>query len=914
TGPAAAAPPVPPPLLAAPRAGEPPPLSFAQESLWFFEQHAPGTAAYNLPLAVRLQGRLRRGALAAALAAIARRHESLRTCFAERSGPGPGVPESGAAGPVQVIAPPSSVAASGKALLPLVDLSGLTAERGEAAARALAAAESAAPFDLARAPLWRARLLRLAPDDHALLLTAHHIVCDAWSIGVLAAELDALYGAFAAGRPSPLPALAIQYADYARWQRRWLAGPARASLLARWRRRLAGAPPLLELPTDRPRPSRPRHRGARLGWQLPPELSARLAGIARRRGATPFMLVLAAFEALLARYSGQDDLVLGLSSAHRNRTELEPLIGFLVNLLALRGDLRDDPPFGALLARVRDTTLDALAWQDLPFELLVAELRPERGPARSPLFQVLCTWQSAPLPAALAGLALAPFPSGRRSAHFDWTLSLGAGGPLQPDALGGYLEVDSDLFDVATARRVVTQLEALLTAAAAAPDQRLSELAILGQAERQQLREWSDTAAAYPAGSCLHELIAAQVRRTPGAPAVAVAGPAGNDGNDGLSFAELSAAAGLLALRLRALGVRPGVLVALHLERSAALAVAVLAVLEAGGAYLPLDLAEPADRLAWLVADARPRVALTCRAGGLAARLLAAIEGGDLRLVCLDDPAPPPRPDVPTAAPPGARRGAAPTPDDLAYVIYTSGSTGRPKATMVTHRAAVNYLSWAVAAYEVAKGGGAPVHTPLAFDLTVTSLLTPWLAGRCAQLVPESEGVEGLGLALAALPPTAVPFSLVKLTPAHLTLLAEQAGAVSPGRTRALVVGGEALAGEALAAWRRAAPETQVVNEYGPTEATVGCCVHREAAGALADGPVPIGRPIANVRLYVVDRHLRPVPLGASGELLIGGDGLARGYLRRSALTAERFVPDPLGDAPGGRLYRTGDRVRQRAG
>jgi amino acid adenylation domain-containing protein len=929
-----AEPPVPPPLLAAPRDGEPPPLSFAQESLWFFEQHAPGTAAYNMPLALRLRGRPHLAALAAALAQVARRHEALRTCFAERSSLGlPG------SGPVQVIAPPGSVALAGTALLPLVDLSRLTAARAHAAARALAAAEGAAPFDLARAPLWRARLLRLAAADHVLLLTAHHIVCDAWSIGVMAAELDALYGALVAGRPSPLQPLAVQYADYARWQRRWLAGPALAALLARWRRLLAGAPPLLELPTDRPRPARPRHRGARVGWQLPPILSATLAGIARRRGATPFMLLLAAFESLLARYSGQEDLVLGLSIAHRNRTEIEPLIGFLVNLLALRADLRHDPPFAELLERVRDSTLDALAWQDLPFELLVAELRPERGLAHSPLFQVLCTWQSAPLPAALASLELEPFPVGRRAAHFDWTLSLAAGGPSRTAALAGYLEVDLDLFDAATARRAVTQLEALLAALAAAPERRLSELAILGEVERQQLREWSDTAAAYPAGSCLHELIAAQARRTPAAPAVAVAGgtgrstdpgapydpgapadpcnpgDAGNPANGQLSFAVLATAAGLLAARLRALGVGPGALVALYLERSAALAVAVLAVLEAGGAYLPLDLAEPSDRLAWLLGDARPRVALTSRAGGLAARLLAATEGGEMRIVCLDDPAPPPpQPAGQPARPPAPRRGTAPTPDDLAYVIYTSGSTGRPKATMVTHRAVVNYLSWAVVAYEIAAGGGAPVHTPLAFDLTVTSLLLPWLAGRCALLVPESEGVEGLGLTLAAPLPAALPFSLVKLTPAHLSLLAEQPGAVSPGRTRALVVGGEALAGESLAAWRRAAPETLVVNEYGPTEATVGCCIHREAAGALADGPVPIGRPIANVRLYVVDAHLRSVPQGASGELLIGGDGLARGYLRRSALTAERFVPDPFGDSPGGRLYRTGDRARQRAG
>ncbi|HEV3455242.1 MAG TPA: amino acid adenylation domain-containing protein, partial [Thermoanaerobaculia bacterium] len=914
----------PPPLLvAAPGGGEPPPLSFAQESLWFFEQHLPGTAAYNLPLALRLRGKAPQvAALRSALAEVARRHEALRTGFAERAAlslPGDG--------PVQVITPPDVLAAGGGAagLLPLVDLSGLPAQHREPLARELAAATAAAPFTLERAPLWRARLLRLAAAEHVLLFAAHHIICDGWSIGVLAAELDALLGALAGGRPSPLPPLALQPADFARWQRRWLAGPARDALLAWWRPRFAGAPPLLELPTDRPRPVRPRHRGARIGWQLGPALSAALAGRAHRQGATPFMLLLAAFAALLGRASGQDDLVIGLSIAQRNRAELEPLIGFLVNLLALRAELRRDPPFARLLAQVRDSTLDALAHQDLPFELLVAELRPERGVAYSPLFQVLCTLQSAPLPARLAGLELEPFAFGRQAAHFDLTLSFARG---EDGTIAGYLEYDVDLFDAATARRTVAHFQTLLAALAADLEHRLSELPLLGPAESHQLREWNDTAAAYPAGSCLHELIAAQARRTPEATAVAVASAndggngandGGNDGDDGeqLSFAELTAAAESLAARLRAAGVGPGVLVALHLERSPALAVAVLAVLATGGAYLPLDLGEPADRLAWVLEDARPRAAVTRRAGGLAARLLAATEGG-LKIVCLDEP-PLESPRRPAAAPPygasphAGRPGLAATPDDLAYVLYTSGSTGRPKGVMVPHRALVNYLSWAVAAYEVAAGCGAPVHTPLAFDLTVTSLLAPWLAGRCALLVPESDGVDGLGRMLAAPPAARGAFSLVKLTPAHLPLLAEQTGTAAPGRTRALVVGGEALAGESLETWRRAAPATLVINEYGPTEATVGCCVHRAPAGALGDGPVPIGRPIANARLYVVDRHLRPVPLGASGELLIGGNGLARGYLRRSALTAERFVPDPFGDAPGGRLYRTGDRVRQRA-
>ncbi|HKH47076.1 MAG TPA: non-ribosomal peptide synthase/polyketide synthase, partial [Thermoanaerobaculia bacterium] len=856
----------PPPLEPRPPGAGPAPLSFAQESLWFFEQVTPGTAAYNMPVALRLLGPARVGTLAAGFAGIARRQDSLRTSFAE--------------GPVQVIAPPGSVSS---AVLPLVDLTALPGGRREDVARQLAAAEAALPFELTRGPLWRARLLRLDAGEHVLLLTAHHVICDGWSMGVLAAELSAFYEADAAGRAAQLPAIPVQYADYADWQRRWLGGPAIEAQLDYWRTRLAGAPALLELPTDRPRPARRAHRGARIAWELPDGPAAALTALARRHGATPFMLLLAAFQALLARHSGQDDLVVGLSIAHRNRIELEPLIGFFVNMLALRGDLRGDPPFERLLEQARGTTLDALDHQDLPFERLVAELRPERGLSHSPIFQVLCTLQNAPLEARLPGLQLAPVEMSGQVAHFDLTLSLATG---RDGGIGGYLEYDAELFDGSTAHRLLEHFETLLAALAEDSDRRLSGLPMLGAEEIQQLAEWNDTAAPFPADRCLHEILADQARRTPEELAVVF-------GTERLTFGALDAAAQSLAARLQALGVGPDAVVALYLERSPALAVAVLAVLKAGGAYLPIDLADPRERIAWVLQDASPRLVLT--ASGLTPKL----PKDGPRLVCLDQPAEPA--EAPVSPPPVQ-------PESLAYVIYTSGSTGRPKGTMIPHRGVVNYLSWAVRAYRAADGGGAPVHTPLAFDLTVTSLFTPWLAGRPAHLVSEEEGVAALGVALS----TDTGFSLVKLTPAHLPLLAEQPGAVAAGRTRALVIGGEALHGESLAAWRLAAPETRVINEYGPTETVVGCSIYEAPAGEIGDGPVPIGRPIANARLYVVDRDLRPVPLGTPGELLIGGTGLARGYLRRPDLTAERFVPDPLGEAPGGRLYRTGDRVRQR--
>jgi acyl carrier protein len=474
-----------PPLVRQP-AGSEHPLSFAQESLWIFEQLSPGTATYNMPVALRLRGPADEAALVAGLTEIARRQGSLRTSFAE-------IPSTG---PVQAVAGEPALP-----VLPVIDLTALPADRREEIAQKLAAAEAARPFELTRGPLWRARLLRLASEERALLFAAHHIICDGWSIGVLAAELGTLYEAFSAGRPSPLPELAVQYTDYAAWQRTWLDGEALAAQLDYWRSRLHGAPALLELPTDRPRPVQRSHAGARLVWELPATVAAALTGIARRHGATPFMILLAAFQTVLSRHSGQEDLVVGLSIAHRNRVEIEPLIGFFVNLLALRGDLRGDPPFARLLEQARDTTLDALDHQDLPFERLVKELRPERGVASSPLFQVLCTLQNMPLEPRLAGLRLEPFERGAQAAHYDLTLSLAAGGD---SAIAGYLEYDADLFDAATARRLLGHFETLLAAVAEAPDRPLSELPMLSEAERRQLLEWGDDAAQAQAALASH--------------------------------------------------------------------------------------------------------------------------------------------------------------------------------------------------------------------------------------------------------------------------------------------------------------------------------------------------------------------------------------------------------------------------
>jgi len=879
-----------PPILRVPRDRDLP-LSFSQQRLWFIDQIEPGNPAYNIPQVLRLAGEIDPRLLQWIFSEIVRRHESLRTTFVSRDN-----------GPVQVIASPEPVD------LPLLDLSPLPEKERESQAQDLALAEVRRPFDLRRGPLLRLLLVRLAERNHLLLLTMHHIVSDGWSIGILVREITALYMAFVEGRPPSLPELPVQYADFAAWQVSWFQGEVLASEISFWKRQLAGLPPLLELPTDRPRPTVQTFRGATRPLHLGSDCSDAVRELCRRERVTPFMALLAAWALLLGRHAGQEDVVVGAPVAGRNRREVGGLIGFFVNTLVLRSDLSGNPSFNEFLHRVRQASLAAFAHQDLPFERIVEEVGVERNLAISPLFQVLFVLQNAPVgKLTVRGLALSPIQVDAGIAKFDLSLSL-----TDTEAgLSGALEFATDLFDPATVDRLRDHFRTLLASAMSDPQRRLAELPLLSSGELHQiLWEWNDTAADYSEGDsedrCLHELFSLQAWRTPGALALA----AGEVGAERLTFAELDAAAERLAARLRTLGVGPEVVVALYLERAVVLGVAVLAVLKAGGAFLPIDLANPRERLAWVLEDARPLVVLTV--SGLAPRLPDEAEsaGGQGPLViCLDLPAEPE-----AGAPPMPPMPPMPqtTPDNLAYVIYTSGSTGRPKGTMIPHRGVVNYLSWAVGAYRVEEGCGAPVHTSLAFDLTLTSLLAPWLAGRCALLLPESEGAASLGLTLAGPPPSETGFSLVKLTPAHLQLLAEQPGAVAAGRTRALVVGGEALFGKSLEAWRSAAPATRVVNEYGPTETVVGCCVYEAPAGVLGDGPVPIGRPIANSRLYLVDDQWRPVPLGTPGELLIGGAGLARGYLRQPGLTAQRFLPDALGEVPGGRLYRTGDRVRQR--
>ncbi|HEU4326187.1 MAG TPA: amino acid adenylation domain-containing protein [Roseiflexaceae bacterium] len=885
-----------PPLSQAVRAGERFPLSFAQQRLWFLQQLKPDSPAYNMPCLIRIRGALDVAALAAGLEGLFRRHEVLRTTIALSDGQ-----------PLQQIHSPAPLA-----LVP-VDLSELPEDERAAELARLAQAEAACPFDLSSGPLLRTVLLRLGTAEHALLLTMHHIIADEWSVNLLVRELSALYEAAAAGRPAALPEPPLQYVDYALWQRGWLHGEALEAQLAYWRAQLAGAPALLDLPTDRPRPAVQTFRGASHSFRLPEPLSEALRGLARGEEATLFMTLLAAFAALLARYSRQDDIVIGTPVAGRSQVELEGLLGCCINTLALRTALGGAPSFRELLARVRETTLAAYAHQDIPFEKLVEELQPERDLGHAPVFQVMFTLQhQAVTGLSLPGLELCLEEIDNRTAKFDLTLIMAEGATL-----GGTLEYNTDLFEAATIERMLGHFVALLEQVAAGFDGPVAQIPLLGAHERRLLTlVWAQGADAAPATGCVHEQIARQAARTPEAVALAGAGQQ-------LSYAELEARANQLARHLRALGAGPGQTVAVALPRSPELVIALLAVLKSGAAYVPLDLDHPAERLRAMLEDARPAallVADTAAAGLADGPWLLLDLAAEARSIAARERLP--------------LEGSA-APDQLAYVLYTSGSTGRPKGVMVSHAALGSYLRWAVETYAAAEGAGAPVHSPVGFDLTVTSLFVPLLAGRTVTLLPEAPGTEALATALLE----GDGYSLVKLTPAHVQLLAQSPRAAElAGRARALVVGGEVLLAEHLALWRRAAPGVRLINEYGPTEATVGCCVYEVGPGDPHSGPVPIGRPAPGTLLYVLDPHMQPAPIGVPGELYIGGAQLARGYLNRPDLTAERFVPNPfgVGGAEGwglgareengeadsdnskrktqhSKLYKTGDLCRWRA-
>ncbi|MFC5743626.1 non-ribosomal peptide synthetase [Dyella tabacisoli] len=847
--------------------------SFGQERLWFLDQLKLLGAAYHEGMAFRLEGELHLKALEQSFAELVRRHEILRTRFATVDG-----------GPAQVID------AAGDFSLAVVDLESLSEEAREDRAEQISQEEFLRPFDLAQGPLFRVSLLRLAPQLHVVLITMHHIVSDGWSLmGVLPYELGALYVAYSSGRPSPLPELAVQYADYALWQRGWLQGDALERQLSYWKQQLAGAPAALELPTDRPRPAVPSFRGGRVAVSLPAELSASLTALGREEGATLYMVLLSGLQILLSRWSGQKDVVVGSPIAGRIHRLLEGLIGYFANTLVLRADIGGDPSFRAVLRRVKETALGAYAHQDLPFEKLVAELQPERDLSRHPLFQVVFAFHTVPRKSLeLPGLKLNQSYRKRATAKFDLFLELFE----SPSGLQGSLEYASDLFDESTVKRLVSQLERLLSAAVAAPESRVSELPLLSAAERtEQLEQWNATSEPGATQGGVHELIAAQATHRPDAVAL-------HDAEGALSYAALDQQAQQLAHYLRRLGVGPEVVVGLCLRRTRHALIGMLGILKAGGAYLPLDEHQPAERLAYLLEDAAVPVVVTETA------LEEVLPSHWGHVVCVDDPQERQR----IAAQP-ADALAAVAAEQLAYVIYTSGSSGQPKGVMVRHGGLTNYARYAAKRFDAGEGSGAPVNSSLSFDLALTSVYPLLISGGTVYLLSGDDDVQELATLLLA----SRDLTLLKLTPSHLEAVHKfiPVGQLG-GRVRKLILGGERLKAGTLARWREEAPETALYNHYGPTETTVGCVVEAlaELDASLGEA-MPIGRPVANTRVYVLDEDGQPVPVGVVGELYIAGAGLARGYLRRAGLTAQRFVADPYGPA-GERMYATGDRVRYR--
>ncbi|HEY6804833.1 MAG TPA: amino acid adenylation domain-containing protein [Pyrinomonadaceae bacterium] len=827
------------------------PLSFAQQRLWFQEEFARGTSTFHIDLSMQLKGALNPAALEQTFSEIGRRHENFRTSFPAVDGE-----------LFQLIHPARNLS------IPFVNLENLNESEREAVDAQIALRALERPFDLETGPLARMALIRHADNQHTLLCTLHHIISDGWSRGILIREVSSLYETFGQGEPSLLPELDVQYADYAVWQKEQLQGETLERDLTFWKEQLTGAPPLLELPTDHPRPQAQTYRGAAESFLLSPELSQRLKALSQQRGTTMFMLFLAAFQTFLHRYTDQDDIVVGTTIAGRERSEIEPLIGFFVNMLALRTDCSGNPKFIELLEQVRETTFKAYAHQGVPFEKLIQELRPKRHTGYLPLFQAVFTFQNQPtlVEMALEGLTLSVPPKDMTTSQVDLLLDMYEG---SEGLTGGFL-YNPDLFDRTTILRMADHLCSLLEAIAAEPEQRLSELAMLRDEETQELAVWNETQASYQTDICIHQLFEAQAEMTPDAIAAEFRG-------DLLTYAELDRRANQLAHYLRAAGIKPGDLVAICLRHSFEELIALLGVLKIGAGYVALDPEHPAQRISFVLTDAK-----------VAAVLNQEKLESDWSLI---------------AQQPDQNEPVDVSPDSVAYVIYTSGSTGEPKGVAVSHRALVNYVSWARDVYLQGEELPFALYSSPAFDLTITSIFVPLITGNKIAIFSRDDKEALLEEILSD-----KQIGVCKLTPSHLMLIKDLDNRQSG--VKRFIVGGEALGTDLTRQIHESFGEQiEIFNEYGPTEATVGCMIYKYDAHHDTRASVPIGTPAANVKIYVLDKWLQPVPVNVTGELFIAGPGLAQGYLDRPELTAERFIPNPF--APNERMYRSGDLCRR---
>ncbi|HEY2914306.1 MAG TPA: amino acid adenylation domain-containing protein, partial [Candidatus Angelobacter sp.] len=836
----------------------PAPLSFAQQRLWFLQQLDPESHLYNIHLPIKIEGELRVAALEQSISEIVRRHEALRTTFRQVGKE-----------PMQFVKPFLRVE-----LVP-IEIS------GDNKADEWIKKESSFIFDLSKGPPFRAKLLRLSMNEHVLLLTMHHIVSDGWSMGVLLRELCALYAADSK-EPIALPELPIQYADFAVWQQQELREPSLASHFDYWKQQLAGIPAVLELPTDRPRPASRSFRGAGISFLVSVELTDKLRALSQREGATLFMPLLAAFNVLLYRYTRQEDIAVGTPIADRNHAEVEQLIGFFVNTLVMRTQCPGELTFRKLLRKVKETSLSAYAHQDVPFEKLVEELHPERSLSHSPLFQVMFDLQNAPRqPMHLENLRLTPLPFEPETSKFDLTLTLNE----TANGLDGFLEYSTDLFDETTARQMVETLKTILHGTTLNPDAEIQFLPVLTEAEKRKLLvEWNETSRPYVASALIHQLFEQQVERTPESPALAC-------GDRTLSYRELNARANRLARYLQRCGVGPEALVGILVQRSAETVVAILAALKAGGAYLPLDPSYPAERLEFIIKDAQPIVVTT-------RNFMQLLPENVAQVVCVDRE----RDEIDKES--AENLAVEVFPANAAYAIYTSGSSGRPKGVIVSHRNLLHSTSARLLYYRE------PVRAFLllssfSFDSSIAGLFwTLCLGGKL--VVPEEADHQDPAYLLRICERHSVSHLLC--LPSFYRLLLDQASS-RLASLKTAIVAGEKCPLDVVRHHHTSLAGIPLFNEYGPTEATVWSSVYECRHDVNRDN-IPIGRPIANTRIYLLDSRLQPVSPGVAGELYIGGDGVTRGYLNHPELAAERFIPDPFSGERGTRLYRTGDLAR----
>ncbi len=842
--------------------GENVPLSLAQERIWFLEQLEPGGASYNMGGALRLVGRLNIPALETALNTIVARHESLRTTFLALDGK-----------PVQAIADRCPVS------ITIENLGTLRPEESDATLQRLVTADVGRPFDLERGPLLRAKLYRLTDEEHILLLTMHHIAGDAWSINVLFGELGQLYIASLKNSPAQLPDLRIQYADYAQWQREWLQGAVLQEQVSYWKKQLGGKLPILELPADRPRPAVQSFRGGHLALGLPKRLLEGLKALSKREGVTLFMTLMAAFQALLSRYTDQEDILVGTPVAGRSRPETESLIGLFINTLVMRTDLSGDPTLRELLKRVREVVLGAFEHLDLPFGKLVAELQPERDLSHPPVFQVMFVLQNVPSTVVqLPGLALTAFEIDSALSKLDLTLEAAEA----DDGLICRFEYNTDIFESATIDRMAKAYRIILENLLENPDQHIWGFPVLSAGERDNMiRLWNDTDRDFPVDQCIHQLIEHQAALAPQSVAVTF-------GEQSLTYAELNTRANHLANYLRSRGVRSETLVGFFLERSLDMVVSLLGILKAGGAYVPLDPAYPAERISFMITDSRMPVLLAHQEG------LQKLDLNGVDAICLDRDWPGIEQADSGNPSPNTTRG------QLAYVIYTSGSTGQPKGVQITHRAVVNFLDSMSREPGIRREDTLLAVTTLSFDIAALEIYLPLSAGAHLVIAGREATLDAGKLRDLLVSSGA---TVMQATPATWRMLVEAGWEGLPGLK--ILCGGESLPQDL--AQQLLSKCSSLWNMYGPTETTIWSAVNRVSAGK---GLVVIGRPIANTQIYVLDRSLNPVPIGVPGELYIGGVGLARGYWNRPELTAEKFIPDPFRCAPDARLYKTGDLVR----